>query len=61
MLSQVRCKILPKHFVRRFSESQESNQDVLLRIFIRQESLPTAIGHVVTTNELNLRKVIDVD
>ena len=38
------------------AEPQQTNQDVLFRVLVGQEGLPAAVGIVVPTNQLNLRR-----
>jgi len=39
---------------RTFAQSEEADEDILLRVFVRQKRFPAAIGHIVAANKLNL-------
>ena len=44
----------PERVGRALSESQETDQDVLLRVFVREERLPTGVSHVVASDQFSL-------
>ena len=46
--------LLESTSLRAFSESQESNEDVLLRILIGNKSFPPSISEVISPYQLNV-------
>ena len=50
----LRSKLRPEGVRSAFSQSQQTDQNILFGIFIRNECFPSLIGHVISSNQLDI-------